>query len=193
LQIIRNTNKWVILLLAAGKSSRTNIPKQFVKVEEKPLLLWLIRKLKLLEPIKIYCVVGAYKDKIISMIEKENIEIIINNDFNKGMMSSIKLGIKNIKEEKVFILPVDCPVTNKNIYIELLKYDLAFPVYNKSGGHPVIISKKYFKDIINNAYRLDKWLNNQNDLVKININNVDILLNLNTDEKIERFIKLLSE
>lgn len=160
-----------------------------MNIEGKHFVLWLSQKLKKLKPKKIYCVVGAYKEKIIPLLKEEKIKILINNDFEKGMMSSIKLGLNNIQEDKTFILPIDCPMTNKKVFKKLLSYELAYPVYNNRGGHPVLISKKYFSEISNNADRLDKWLKNQKNLIRIKVDTEDVLLNLNTDIKIENFIK----
>ncbi len=97
------------IVLAAGKSSRIN--------EFKPLLPWgdstIIEKvLNTAKKVsdRVIVVVGFNKEQIISKIQNiENVIIIENRDYEKGMFSSIFAGIKHVKSSKFFLALGDQP------------------------------------------------------------------------------------
>lgn len=148
-------NKISSIILAAGKSERIGEAKAFLKFNGTPFLIHIIEKL-LNNCKKIVVVFGYNAQNLIEMFEQtdiykkhsEKISIVINSDFEKGMMSSIKCGIKEVRNSKfVLIHQVDQPNLPKNFYSEFIEQvddniDWLQPSFNKKPGHPVIINQK---------------------------------------------------
>lgn len=183
---------WSIVILCAGHSKRTTTVKQLWNVKNKPLILWQIEHLSKIYPDNIYCITGANREKIESLLSNKQVRIIFNPKYEKGMFTSIKIALSEVKEEKTLFLPVDTPTPDADVYFSLLKYDLAVPTYKGKGGHPVLIARKYFSEILKEANRLDTWLKKQKDLVRLEVKDKNILLNLNTDKEIELWVKSLN-
>ncbi|KQC13193.1 MAG: hypothetical protein APR63_01040 [Desulfuromonas sp. SDB] len=178
---------WSILLLAGGKSSRTTIPKQLFVVEQKPLICWQIEKCLEYHPGNVYVVLGANYSSIRGHLTPYPVKIIHNSSWDKGMISSVKIGLESIQENQVFIHPVDVPIPGKSVFTKLLEYQCAVPTYQGKKGHPVLISKRYYQDLISSAQRLDHWINQSNVFQLVDTDDPDILLNLNTDRELKQW------
>ncbi|MGC9365860.1 MAG: nucleotidyltransferase family protein [bacterium] len=178
---------WSILLLAGGKSSRTSIPKQLFMVEQKPLICWQIEKCLQYQPANVYVVLGANYSLIRGYLNPYPVKVIENSNWNRGMISSVKIGLNHIRENQTFIHPVDVPLPNQSVFTKLLGYQCALPTYQGKKGHPVLISKRYYQDLINSAQRLDHWINQSRAFQLVDTNDPDILLNLNTDREFEQW------
>jgi len=148
-----------VLVLAAGKASRMNSIKQLEKIDHKTLLDICLEKIKSIIPDTIFCVLGANSDIIKQGIKTENIEFIINQEFETGLSSSIVAGIQYFKKEQlsfdaVFILLADQPAIEisylKNM-IELFEKNndaIIASNYGNKFGVPAIFSAKKFKDLL---------------------------------------------
>ena len=94
-----------LVILAAGKGSRIfksiNRNKCLIKIYKQTLIEKIINdaiSLKLFK--KINVVTGYRKNKIIEKLKKYKVNFIFNKDFNKKeMLHSLKLGIKNCKND----------------------------------------------------------------------------------------------
>lgn len=90
------------IVLAAGLSKRAGTYKMELKFGEKTLIE------KSIEGMYDVCsriiVVAGYRiERVISILNKyEKVEVVFNKDYEKGMFSSIKEGMKHVKEEKFF-------------------------------------------------------------------------------------------
>jgi molybdenum cofactor cytidylyltransferase len=147
------------LILAAGKASRMDSIKQLEKIEHKTLLDISLEKVKNITSDTIFCVLGANSDKIKQEITTENVEFIINRNFETGLSSSIIAGIHYFKNNKlnfdgVFILLADQPAVEtsylKNM-IHLFEQNndrIIASNYGNKLGVPAIFSIKYFSDLL---------------------------------------------
>ena len=147
-----------ILLLAAGSSRRMGQPKQLLPWGEKTLIEHQIQNLlKTGNPVNV--ILGSNSDLIIPVIEKLDINIIINNDWENGMGSSIAKGVNYlagyfIKADGVMITLVDQPmVTNDHIHNMLHQFKPGnrqiFVSKAASGwkGVPALFDNFYFEDL----------------------------------------------
>jgi len=88
------------------------------------------------------------------------VQYAINEDYRRGMLSSIKTGLALLSpnEDAALIALVDQPMITKEIIDTLIDAfvaggkGVALPTYQGKRGHPVIIAAKYFDDIM----RLDE-------------------------------------
>jgi molybdenum cofactor cytidylyltransferase len=148
----------MILLLAAGSSTRMGQPKQLLAWGDASLIEHQILTLiKTGNPVSV--VLGSNADLIIPVVEKYDVSIFINQNWEKGMGSSISYGtcqiIKNLPgSEGVLITLLDQPLITTS-YIEkmLLSFRpgsqqiIASRTASGRTGVPVLFDKIYFKDL----------------------------------------------
>lgn len=189
-----------ILVLAAGKSSRMKSIKQLAKIDEKTLLQITLEKAKKIAPNNAFCVLGANANKIKSQVNFNDIQIIVNSNFEEGLSSSIIHGIQFLQKEHlklkgVFILLADQPgihLSYLNEMIVLFKENstkIIASKYNSGFGVPALISAFYFDDLlkIKGDKGAKRFLNRNLNVVlspKKNTNLVDI----DTQEQLKQFI-----
>ena len=88
-----------ILILAAGRSSRLGSPKQLLKLNGKTLLQKAIgTALEVSEFVGV--ILGANQEKILPTIEHFPIEFIFNENWSKGLSTSIRAGISFLQNHK---------------------------------------------------------------------------------------------
>jgi molybdenum cofactor cytidylyltransferase len=147
-----------VLLLAAGSSARMGRPKQLLPWGDMTLIEHQISVLlKTGNPVNV--VLGFYSDFIIPLIEKYNINIFINHNWNKGMGGSVSLGIDKIKRmfpeaDGVLITLLDQPMITAS-YLEKMKsafqpgLQQIMASQSTSGwsGVPALFDKCYFTEL----------------------------------------------
>ena len=145
------------ILLAAGKSERMNGENKLLKeINGIPLISHSIRNI-LDSSIDELIIVLGYQNEITEKIidKNEKIKFVFNKDFNSGMASSIKTGIKNLskKTQAFFVCLADMPMVNKDIYNELIKHvnykEIIIPTYKKQQGNPILFSIAMKDEIMN--------------------------------------------
>ena len=169
------------IVLAGGKSTRMNQNKLLIEYNGHPLIYWTIHSVS---PFVNHLIVvtGKYDKEIRDALKNENVEIVTNPDYEKGMFSSILTGVRRM-EGDFFILPGDCPFVSKETFLSLLngKGDIRVPRYKGQDGHPIFISYKYKEELL--SLPLDDNLKRFRDSKKYEIIEVEdekIVINLNT-------------
>lgn len=130
---------------------------------------------------------------------------IFNKDFEQGMSTSVKCGLKDIqgcrsilKADAVMLILGDMPFVDKKIInalydgFEKSTRDIAVPVCSGRRGNPVIIGNKYFRDLLNNTGdkgARDIINSNYNDIQKIEINDEGIFIDIDDEETYKELIK----
>lgn len=149
-------SKIAIILLAAGSSSRMGSPKQLISWKGKTLLQNRIETAENSKADKVFIVMGA-KRELISVITENKSEILVNENWEQGISSSIQCGVEAAQKgdyNAVLIMLADQPNVNSDYLNKLIKtyYNSEAKIiatkYN-SGGVPAIFDKKYFEDLIN--------------------------------------------
>jgi len=138
------------VILAAGYSSRANAFKMELKIDEKAILLRCIESLYD-ECNKIIVVSGYKHEKIEKLVQNySKVKVVYNEDFHKGMFSSVKKGIQNVTAERFLLTPGDYPLISKYIVKKLLKEEneIVIPSFNKKGGHPILLKSNLIKEIL---------------------------------------------
>ena len=109
------------VVLAAGLSSRVGTYKMALDIHGKTVIERCIEGMyDICENI---IVVGGYKvENIITILAKyEKVHVVFNKDYKLGMFSSVKEGIRHVKEEKFFFTPGDYPLVSIEVYETLLR------------------------------------------------------------------------
>lgn len=106
-----------MLILAAGASSRMGTSKQLLQIDNQSLLQKTIAIALEILPASCIVVLGANLEEHRKEIKNLPIDIVNNSKWEKGMGSSIKVGIQNLKSYKVdafYILVCDQPLLTSN-------------------------------------------------------------------------------
>lgn len=147
------------LILAAGGSSRLGRPKQLVHFQGKTLIRHAAETLVDSSCDSIVVVLGAEIDGSTSEIADLPINICINHNWQTGMSSSIKAGLKELVKlegnlSAVVVTLCDQPhITTENIDQLVTEFQQANPrivaaQYGETVGVPALFSKELFNDLL---------------------------------------------
>jgi molybdenum cofactor cytidylyltransferase len=146
------TGKICAVVLAAGLSTRTKKKyKLTLKLAGKTIIE------KCIEPFlsvcdKVIVVTGHNKELVEKALKnKEKVETVYNSNFQKGMFTSVKAGIKALKNcDRFFFTPGDYPFYSEKLLKTMLKNksNVIIPTFNNKKGHPVLIDGKYIENIL---------------------------------------------
>lgn len=195
------------LLIASGFSSRINGFKPLLRYKEKSFLITIVEKmLSVLSQVVI--VVGHnhiqlleelnthFNDKIKkisddSWIVGNRIKIIYNKNYQKGMFTSLQLGVKQLTDSDWILYHfIDQPNLPKEFYNEILKQQTKSsnwiqPLFNEIKGHPILFDKKVLSKIIDadNSSNLREILKDESLIKRFwNCSFPEILEDIDTDE-----------
>jgi len=189
-----------IILLAAGSSSRMGRSKQLLEVDGEQLLQRTSRVALDCDATKVIVVLGANEEAHRKSIQQLPVEICVNSNWQTGMGSSLKLGLKSLLEripklEAVVVMVCDQPgltTDHVNKLIQTFKESNS-PViasfYANSTGVPALFDKSLFEKllIIENESGAKKIIQQRKELVKI----VDFpqgAIDLDTPDDYQKFI-----
>lgn len=146
-----------IIILAAGASTRLGSPKQLVEYEGKTLIERISQTaVSTGSPTSV--VLGANSEKIISLIKDLDLVIVVNEEWEHGMSSSIACGLKDLKIRvpdlsAAVILLCDQPFVNKEIIQDLVKThaqtgkNIIASSYGETIGTPALFARKMFGEL----------------------------------------------
>ncbi len=139
---INIVNAMDCVILAAGKSARMGFWKMMAPVQGKPL----IRRtcdtaLNVCD--RIILVSGFRHTELENcFLDREEIQVVRNRDFEEGMFSSVQTGVTHVESDPFFLIPGDIPLVSPETYRKLLegfRGRLVIPVYQGKTGHPVLL------------------------------------------------------
>lgn len=152
-------SKVAIIILAAGSSKRLGYPKQLIKIDGETLILKMVKEAIHSKGKPVVVVLGSTYKLIQSEIENLNIEIVINQEWQFGIGSSIHAGIKFLKKkfpevdgcllmvcDQVFLRTV---ILDKLIqFFSSSNHGIVASKYADTFGVPVVFDKEYFDQLL---------------------------------------------
>jgi molybdenum cofactor cytidylyltransferase len=144
------------IIPAAGFSSRMGVFKPLLPVGTHLVIEKTVDCFKQAGIRDIRVVVG-YKRKLLTpVLERLNIQIVINDKFTDGMYTSIQAGVRTLDDsvKAFFIIPADCPFVEPDTVTSLMSAYRAghtgviYPTHNNRRGHPTLISNRLRELII---------------------------------------------
>jgi len=181
------------IILAAGESKRMGKPKPLLKFEDRTFLEQIISVLKNSEVDRITAVLGAEAETVKESIDLSGIEVVINEDYEKGQLSSLTAGIKSAPEETdaIIVCLVDSPFINVKTINDIIRsfkeknVPIIVPVFRGKRGHPVLFSKSMFKELLNapeeHGARYVVYSNKER-VFEVETSDREILIGINTPE-----------
>jgi molybdenum cofactor cytidylyltransferase len=146
---------WAIIL-AAGESKRMGFPKMLLDFNGSTMLENVIRNVENSAVNNILVVLGAYRNELVELVARQKVNYCYNDNYKDGMLSSVKCGLGNLPAdfEAVLIFQGDQPLIYPEVVNMLINSfrasgkGIVIPAHNGRRGHPVLIDRKYRKDIV---------------------------------------------
>ncbi len=143
------------VVLAAGDSTRMGFPKQLAEIKEKPLLELVIEKVN--SNFELSTVVLGYENELIEeKINFYNSNILINENWEEGIVSSIRTALFFYQEQKqienlIFFLG-DQPEVKDEVILKLIKNEshnskILIPQYRYKLGFPILIPRQFWSKL----------------------------------------------
>lgn len=132
------------VILAAGRSSRmAGNSKMTMDLGGRTVIQ---RSIDSLGPFcrKVIVVTGSHAEAVmVSAGHCPEVVFVHDADCEKGMFSSVRIGLRHTEGERVLVLPGDCPFITHEVCEKLLagKGDIVLPAYQGKRGHPVLLSR----------------------------------------------------
>ncbi len=143
------------VILAAGYSSRMGDFKPLLPVAGVPALKRSVDVLAAAGA-EVAVVTGYRREALSPLVEAWGAAEIVNPDYAEGMFTSVLAGVRHFAErgaEMILLLPCDCAAVPKEAVRQLIacagdKGEYALPTYMGKNGHPLLIPRRYFREIL---------------------------------------------
>ncbi len=141
------------IVLAAGVSRRMGKTKQLLEWEGKALLRHVLENIRPSGVEELILVLGYQAEKIEEAMDTGGMKVVLNRNYQDGMITSIREGVKNLDEtaEAFFIVLADQPGVKPEVYDRMIRAyraaappkNIVLPTYCGRRGHPALFSAKY--------------------------------------------------
>ena len=105
--MIHKAPSFSVAILAAGQGRRLGYPKSLMRYGHKYLLLDILEQVKDLNPSEIIVILGAGENAIRPFLPPWS-RIIVNDQWHRGMSSSIQLALRSTRMESSGVLLMTC-------------------------------------------------------------------------------------
>jgi molybdenum cofactor cytidylyltransferase len=149
----------VAVVLSAGESSRMGRPKALLPIEDETFLERIVKALKRAGVGKIVVVIGHNAEEMRSQVDHLPVKILVNHQYKLGQLSSLHVAIRHILSDPdcdgILVHLVDHPYINATLVSQMIEAFYASgklivrPRYQGKRGHPVILSRKLFTELLN--------------------------------------------
>ena len=188
------------LILAAGYSSRMGSFKPLLPIGDMTAIERVIGILRGAGIRNIVGVTGFQREQLSDIFADEGVVEAYNQDFDRGMFTSIQTGIRKAlsesaeKPEGFFLMLADHPVIDPQVLKLILQQHektpdcFVVPCFRGKKGHPLFIPVQYAEEIL--AYEGDgglKAITSRHDekLFRLEVNTESVVLDMDTPEGYE--------
>ncbi len=152
--------KFAVIILAAGSSSRLGSPKQLLIFQNKTLLQNCIDHAKQVQAEPLILVLGAHKELIKTQIDTRNITVVENDNWASGMASSVTSAVKTLQvsfpdTDGLILMVCDQPFADWKILSKLLRKQketgkaIVSSSYEGINGTPAFFHRSLFTELLN--------------------------------------------
>jgi molybdenum cofactor cytidylyltransferase len=187
------------VILSGGASSRMGSPKALLPYQGRPFLEHL-REVTVHPQIGVRRVVlGAHAESIAKSIDLSADEIVINDEWEKGQLSSIQEAIRSLPAgtDGLLLCLIDHPLISGDLVNELIEQfyaaraKIVLPLYEGRRGHPVIFPASLYDELLQapmeQGARAVVWAHAA-EVLEVPTNEEGCVLNLNDPETLQRAI-----
>ncbi|MGH7846410.1 MAG: nucleotidyltransferase family protein [Candidatus Binatia bacterium] len=147
----------VAVILSAGDSSRMGKPKALLPVGTETFVERIVAAFRKTGVEKILIVLGRHVAEIRPKIAQLSVQTVVNENYNRGQLSSLQTAIRALEGEDVeaiLVHLVDHPFVNPGLVDQMIQNFRAsnalivLPRYKDRRGHPVLFSSKLFPELL---------------------------------------------
>ena len=153
-----SASKIGIVILAAGLSSRLGKPKQMLEFKGKSLLKHAVTAAVDSNASFVVVVIGANATLIVKELDNNEVHVVENKNWQEGMASSIRCGLKAVTKkapltDAVIFLVCDQPHISAKLVNEIIMVhqQTGRPIvacnYGDTFGPPVLFYKSFFDEL----------------------------------------------
>ncbi len=144
------------VILAGGASRRMGAPKALLSYQGRPFLEHLLDVARHPKIGVRRIVLGADAEPIAKEVNLSSDEIVINDQWEKGQLSSIQAALRSLppQTDGVILLLIDHPLISSTLVGELVESfyssskPIVLPVHEGRRGHPVIFSSALYQELL---------------------------------------------
>src|SRR2546430_17574412 len=185
------------VILSGGASSRMGSPKALLSYQGRPFLEHLLEVTSHRNVGVRRVVLGAHAEPIAKSVELKADEIVINEDWEKGQLSSIQAALRSLPSgtDGMLLCLIDHPLISTALVQELIeqfyknKSPIVLPLYEGRRGHPVIFSAALYDELLHapleTGARAVVWAH-KGEIDEVRTNEEGCVLNLKDPETIKK-------
>jgi molybdenum cofactor cytidylyltransferase len=144
------------VILTGGASSRMGSPKALLLYQGRPFLEHLLEVTAQPEIGVRRVVLGAHAEPIEKAVKLKPDEVIINENWKNGQLSSLQAGLRSLPAgtDGMLLCLIDHPLISAALVQNLIqqfyatKKAIILPVYRGRRGHPVIFSASLYDELL---------------------------------------------
>ena len=190
------------IILSAGASQRMGSPKALLPYRGRPFLEHLMAVTAHAKIGVRRIVLGAHAALISEAVQFATDEVVINDDWEKGQLSSIQAGIRSLPRgtDGMILCLIDHPLISAGLVGDLIERfysaetrpHIVLPVYQGKRGHPVIFSAGVYEELLgaplDQGARSVVWAH-AGDVAEVITTEQGCALNLNDPETMRRVLE----
>jgi len=144
------------IVLAAGLSRRMGVQKLLLPFGGKTVIAHIVDQLLASTIDEVYVVTGHQAERISGELSGLRVSIVNNPDFESGMLSSVRCGLRALPEQckGVLVALGDQPSITSKLVDQMLQSFCAaekrilVPCFDGKRGHPILFSEVYRQEIL---------------------------------------------
>jgi molybdenum cofactor cytidylyltransferase len=185
------------VILSGGASERMGSPKALLPFQGRPFLEHLLEITKHPSIGVRRVVLGAHAEPIEKEVLLAADEVVINNNWALGQLSSIQAALRSLPTgtEGILLCLVDHPLVTAGLVAELItKFEasrapVVLPIYEGRRGHPVIFSAAVYDELLkapaDKGARAVVWAH-ATEVAEVLTDEEGCVLNLNDPDTLQR-------
>ncbi len=188
------------VILSGGESRRMGVPKALLPYRGKTFVEHLLDVTRHARVGVTRIVVGAHANEIREKLSAHAADIVVNEDWAKGQLSSIQAGIRSLPDggnDGMILAPVDHPIVSAALVARLIEeFDssgsaIALPTFHGRRGHPLIFRASLYPELLAASAEVGArqvvWAH-ADDVLEVPTEEEGVVLNINDPATLERAI-----
>ncbi len=146
----------IAVVLAAGESRRMGMPKPLLRCGDTTFLGRIVSTLGRSSVDRVTVVLGSKAAAVQGAIDLSGVQVVINNDYRDGQLSSLLAGLRSVPQdtEAILVCLVDNPLITTATVDQLIdryrqtRSPIVVPVFGARRGHPALFAREVFPDLL---------------------------------------------
>lgn len=187
-----------LIVLAAGKSTRTKENKLLRKVDGETLIERVVKSAIASSVDEVVVVVGHEADRVRGALRGLRCSFVYNEDYEKGQSFSVRAGLAFVRDraDAVMVLPGDVALIKPEMIDKVLteyrrsKPPIVIASYQGRSGHPILLDRSLFGEIMQIR---EETLGlravsekHKHELRYVDVGSAEVLVDIDTEEDFRR-------